>query len=697
MADRGFFGRRNQQCDSGSCSDGQISGGQILYDSYRQQGDCNGGRGTCVPRGNDCGNRQIQYNSGQIYDSPQDKQAKVQELITLRNAWLYEAQGNLKTENIGASKVSRDGKGLVRHVEYGPDSDVKARTILAYDQNQQPMKMMVDSKQHGFKEWTRVSANPPVWQDQDKVRFNGSMNMEHKSGVFSYQAAGQRDIYTYGPSGRPNDPADRAAMANGGQKDTTRPDERPVVNPPKNSGDVKQPTGDPKQPAGDVIPPARDTARDGGSDKPVDPNKAAYDKAIKEQYGKAEIVDKTTYKDNVLGSALDKLPMVVTFGRSSDPETAKMLANIKAVQDKCVKDGKPMAAFMFVDLDKVPVQGDFRTDIGGYAKNHIGKDFGTPLTLICNTEQGPGRTPVIPNKPMFHEKGAGDVDRMTTAITEAYATQQGRDIKVPGYDRPKPVDKPVEPPKPEVVAPKTPEVTPKQVMEAAITLDVGKLEASLSAANNNKMEKALADLASPTGTPETLKDRAAAYDQAVAERTKVYMDAISEADKLNNPELSARVRVAMGLATCKWGQQQMDVSATAPASIKDGLNSAGFENYKRGTEWFLAGGLKFPGMYERPGIQKAIAESGLPFSTALGILKNGKEKGPEWFLPEAKDRADENLKRERFRQSIETLLPETFKSSPELWPKRPKATSVPGKAEPLAPLDPLRRTTTATV
>lgn len=223
--------------------------------------------------------------------------------------------------------------------------------------------------------------------------------------------------------------------------------------------------------------------------------KGEYQRQVDKTWGKEhQVTNKDNYRDNLFGAAEHKKPVVMTFGRSSDPACRQHLEALEKAKQQ--SGGK--ADFVFVDLDKV----DPNSAIGKYAHNEIGAKFGSPLTMVFNQQQGDGDTPVRPERPTHWQRGYLSDQSLLKGIDAAYDIQKNREIKT---DRQKgSVDR--------------------------------LLEESLKPFDQQRPEELF------KGMDQKQKIQAA-------------WDAIDAAEKTKNPKLAAQVRAMVGLASIRWGAE----------------------------------------------------------------------------------------------------------------------------------------------
>jgi hypothetical protein len=346
------------------------------------------------------------------------------------------------------------------------------------------------------------------------------------------------------------------------------------------------------------VQPVRYDQQDGGENRvqpKPDPykNQGEYQKQVDKTWTKDhQVTNKDNYKDNLFGAAEKQKPVVMTFGRGSDPNCKQHLEAMEKA--KQASGGK--AEFTFVDLDKV----DPNSAIGKYALNHIGKEYGTPLTMVFNQHQGENNR-VIPERPTHYQRGHLDEQKLLQGIDQAAQVQKGREIKT-GRDG----------------SDNTPKPQPDKAQETAQKL----VAESLKPWNEQKPDELFKGMEH--------KDK-----------LKACWNAIELADKQNNPQLSAQVRAMVGFASIKWGGE------AAQASNNDLAN----EHFMRGAEYMLSAGSKNPDIYKYPKFQEALRNSALPGNAADYLLEQG-QKNAKWFFPTADEmRNDKNAyqkKREEY-------------------------------------------------
>lgn len=332
---------------------------------------------------------------------------------------------------------------------------------------------------------------------------------------------------------------------------------------------------------------ACDVYRDSCDVQPA--NRQAFEAQIDKTFGKQHcITDKDNYRENLFSSAENKKPVVMMFGRGSSAGSPDFMESMARAKQQA--GGK--ADFMYVDLDKV----DRNSPIGQYARDHIGRDFGTPLVMVFTQKQGEGRTPVIPERPMHYQLGYVDERKLASAISQAAQIQSTRDIKT-GREKKQPDAPPVETDQP---------VKPEQ---------------------GDKPAK-------PATAQDLLKESVKPWDQQKngellkgmkpEEQLKLYWDAIKLADEKQNPKLSAQMRAMVGFASIGWG---------AEADAKGNKEEAQ-KHYLRGGEYMMSAGALNPDLFKYPNFTERLRNSALPGNAANAIIERGlSTPDAKWFYP----------------------------------------------------------------
>jgi hypothetical protein len=355
------------------------------------------------------------------------------------------------------------------------------------------------------------------------------------------------------------------------------------------------------------VQPVRRDEFDGGDNPQPKPNpyksKAEYQGQVDKTWAKDhQVTNKDNYKDNLFGAAEKQKPVVMTFGRSSDPNCKQHLEAMEKA--KQASGGK--AEFTFVDLDKV----DPNSAIGKYALNHIGKEYGTPLTMVFNQHQGENNR-VIPERPTHYQRGYLDEQKLLQGIDAAAQVQKGREIKTgrdgtDGNNQPK----------------------PDQAKETAQKL----VAESIKPWKDQKPEELFKGMNQE-------------------QKLKACWDAIELADKSNDPRLSAQVRAMVGFASISWGADAQ----------KAGNNELAQKHFMRGAEYMLSAGSKNPDIYKYPTFQQALRDSALPGNAADYLLEQG-QKNAKWFFPTPDEiRADKNAYQKKRDEYTNTLNAEMKK------------------------------------
>jgi hypothetical protein len=310
------------------------------------------------------------------------------------------------------------------------------------------------------------------------------------------------------------------------------------------------------------------------------------EKAFTQQH---KITDSNNYRENLWTAAEQQKPIVMVFGRSGDPNNGAVLDAVARAKEKA----NGSAEFMYVDLNKV----DPNSAIGRYARDYIGTQYGTPLTMVFTQKQGEGNTPVIPERPLHWQRGGYiDENALTSGISQAVEIQKQRDIKT-GREK-----KPDVPPESDTTPPDKPK--PKTAQDV--------LAESVKPWKDQKLDELFKGV-----LPE--------------KRAEMCKDAIELADKQNNPKLSAQVRAMVGLASIGWG---------AEADKVDNKDLAE-RHYLRGSEYIMSAGVYNPEIYKYPGFQAALKDSKLPgnaanFLIAKGVADAGRPADQKpWFFPSA--------------------------------------------------------------
>jgi hypothetical protein len=310
-----------------------------------------------------------------------------------------------------------------------------------------------------------------------------------------------------------------------------------------------------------------------------------------------KITDSGNYRENLWTAAEQQKPIVMVFGRGGDPNNGAVLDAVARAKEKA----NGSAEFMYVDLNKV----DPNSPIGKYARDYIGTQYGTPLTMVFTQKQGEGKTPVIPERPLHWQRGGYiDENALSAGISQAVEIQKGREIKTgrekkpdvpPESDTTPPADKP---------KPKTPQ-------------DV--VAESVKPWKEQKVEELFKGM-----SPE--------------QRATMCKDAIELADKQGNSKLSAQVRAMVGLASIGWGAE----------ADKAGNKDLAERHFLRGSEYIMSAGVYNPEIYKYPGFQAALKESKLPGNAANFLIDKGladanrpADQKP-WFFPNAAEAAKPN-------------------------------------------------------
>jgi len=474
-----------------------------------------------------------------------------------------------KRESLGNGNVAaiRDGHGRLRDMEYR-SGDVRSRRF-EYSSNtpdangEYPLnKMVVDSKTHGLQVWKKNSDN--LWVEQKRgTPMQGGMQVDQQTGVFYAQERGKTSL-TYSPSGRRNAPEDAV------RPDRSKDADRAVI-----------PAG--VEPGGDrsVKPPSNNNGSRGVDSGRIEPrfDKAQFETKLEQTFGKPRQITESNYADNLFGSAETKKPIVMTFGRSSDPNMVKVQEGI----ERAKKQANGSAEFMFVDLDKV----DPNSPIGEYALKTIEKKYGTPFTMVFNQKQGEGSTPVIPEPPSHHQKGPLREQDLSNAIAAAARIQGERQIQTGRERGPDGGDA-------------------RQVStEAKIARDL--LDEAVKPYKDRRTEVLMKGL-----PPE--------------QQLKVYSEAINIADSINNPGLRAETRAMAGFFFIGWGKELADKGNKVEAD----------KRYLAGAEYMLLAGSYDKNLWVYPEFTEKLRNSALPGTVAETLIERG-AKDAKWFFPTAEE------------------------------------------------------------
>lgn len=382
--------------------------------------------------------------------------------------------------------------------------------MYGYDNNGQLNHMVVDSKSKGGQVWDRVAPNTWVERNSNST-FQGEMMVDQKTGEFSYRG---RDGVTHTYDGK----------------------------------QFRQFSG---------------------------MEQGQYDKQVNDLYAKDhQITDKASYKDNLYRAAESKKPVVMTFGRSSDPECQKHLEALAEAK----KNSNGAADFQFIDLDKV----DPNSKHGEYAK-YIQNDYGTPLTMVFTQHQGKPEAPVVPDRPMHWQKGNLDANALVNGVNEAAKIQAERTIDT-GREKPKPPEQETEKPKPK---PK-----PEDVIAES--------------------SKPIKDQRSEDLFKGLSRD----------ERFALIQDTLAKVDALKNPKASAQVRATIALGVFGLGNE----------SAAKGKADEAKEFFLEGSEYVMSAGIFNKDIYQYPSFAQKLHDA-LPGNAGDALIEKGREN-PKWMYPD---------------------------------------------------------------
>ena len=327
-------------------------------------------------------------------------------------------------------------------------------------------------------------------------------------------------------------------------------------------------------------------------------NEQAYEQKVESTFTKAHrITDSNNYRENLFSAAENQKPVVMVFGRGTATDGPVLDAVARAKQAAGEK-----ADFMYVDLNKV----DANSPIGKYAQ-YIGRPpYGTPMTMVFTQRQNdPAKgeteqTPVIPERPLHWQVGSpineqtlmAGIDRAKT-IQESYGP-----IKTGRERKPDTLPETDEKPKPS----ENKEPTSQEIFRESL---------------------------------QPWKDQKAnaMFDRVPPEkRSQVISDMIKQADESGVPDVQARVRAVVGLASIHWGNE----------ADKAGRKEDAMAHYMRGCEFLMNAGeiRKDPNdaskgttdLYRLPGFQQALRDSKLPGTAANFLIEKG-QNDPTWFRP----------------------------------------------------------------
>jgi thiol-disulfide isomerase/thioredoxin len=331
-----------------------------------------------------------------------------------------------------------------------------------------------------------------------------------------------------------------------------------------------------------------------GYEQPKPYDKVKYQGTVDRTFGTDhhQVKTKDDYRESLFKAAEEKKPVVMMFGRGSDPNCQSHLESLERAKQQA--GGK--AEFVFVDLDKV----DKNSAIGKYAWEHIRSDFGTPLTMVFNQKQGEGNKPVQPERPTHWQRGPLNEQSLLQGIDQAERIQKEREIKT-GRERQNERKDPysdygetrrdgtdnAQPPKPSEAE----QLTQKLMAE------------SIKPWNQQKPDELFKGM-----------------DQQA--KLKACWDAIAHADKQNNPQLSAQVRAMVAFASIGWGAE----------AEKAGDKELADKHYLRGCEYLISAGVHNGDLYKYPGFADHLRNSQLPGNAADFILDKG-AANPKWFYP----------------------------------------------------------------
>lgn len=304
----------------------------------------------------------------------------------------------------------------------------------------------------------------------------------------------------------------------------------------------------------------------------LDPQR--YEQKTESVFTKArKITDSNSYRDNLFTAAEQQKPVVMVFGRSGDPNNGAVLDAVARVKQQT----NGAAEFMYVDLDKV----DPNSEVGKYAHTEIARKFGTPMVMVFNQKQGEGRTPVIPERPLYWKVGgAADEAGLTEGIRRASEIQKSYGPIKTGREK-----QPDAPPEPE----KQQKPEPKKLSPA---------ETLLEEANKPFKDQKLGDLF------KSMKP---------AERVEACRKAIGFVDAQGDPIRSAQIRATIGLASIQWGHE----------AAKAGNKDIAEWDYLSGAEYIMSAGVLNRNLYKDVAFVQALRGSNLPGDTANFLIDKG--------------------------------------------------------------------------
>lgn len=320
--------------------------------------------------------------------------------------------------------------------------------------------------------------------------------------------------------------------------------------------------------------------------------KGEYQKQVDKTWSKDhQVTNADNYRDNLFGAAEKRKPVVMTFGRSSDPACRQHLE----AAEKAKKLAGDKAEFVFVDLDKV----DPNSAIGKYAHEQIAAKYTTPLTMVFNQGQGDDGKGVKPERPSHWQTGMLSEQALLRGIDAAAPVQKERQIKTG--------------------------------RENGGTTD------------NTTIAKRLIDESAKPFDQQKPDELVKGLDSK--ERAKAFWDAITAAEAMNNPKRAAQVRAMVGLALVNWGAEAAKSGDTAQAE----------KRYINAVDSILLAGVKDPEIYKSPSFQKALRESVLPGTAADFVLSEGEKNPKWFYPTMDEIRKDEKAqeaKREQYHKMI---------------------------------------------
>lgn len=291
------------------------------------------------------------------------------------------------------------------------------------------------------------------------------------------------------------------------------------------------------------------------------------------------VTEGESYKEALFDAARQRKPVVLMFGKTSDPATRQVVEN--SLKDSRDRSGN-QAIFVFIDMDEV----DSDSPPGRYAAGVTGK-HGYPITICFTMTPGDAYNPARSEVPGYHQTGPVTAERLHEAIGHGKLVMANRDfphVPLAEADR------------------------PRERTQAKLTLS-----------------RELIQQLKPTAEPA----------REIPYSAQLVMEArsLQKEDKKTSYELFCQ---AIAVA-----DQSSDASLKSAARAELGIACIGWKFPEKGFAWLLDAGKCYPDVYRNEKFADRLRQAGLPPATIQILLQEG-QRNPTWYESD-KEQAIERL------------------------------------------------------